>query len=138
MKITILFCNFSCCINFLQLLILLLSGQWRPFTLMFSKKRFDILSQSLVLSITKKVISHFLALGQQLLIGQCNKHKLRNRIAYFICQCKNYSWLYSWRLRDTFFDCFSHLFPPFDFQHFSAFYGILSKFLPLFILISQF
>ena len=42
------------------------SGHWRPFTLMFfSKKRFDMLSQCHVPSITKKVISYSLVLEQQ-------------------------------------------------------------------------
>ena len=45
----------------------------------------------------------------------------------------NMTW--DWKLwgRDNFFGFFSHLFSPLDFKHFSVFYGILSKFLPLFL-----
>ena len=41
---------------------------YSPFTLLFSKKRFDMLGQSLVPSITKSVISYSLRLEQQPLI----------------------------------------------------------------------
>ena len=46
-----------------------LSGHCRPFTLMFFEKSFGMLSQCLVTSITKKVISYLLVLGQQPLTG---------------------------------------------------------------------
>ena len=36
--------------------------------------------------------------------------------------------------RDKAFGSFSHLFSPFDFRHFSVFYGILSKFIPFFLI----
>ena len=41
---------------------------WRPFTLMFFKKRFDMLSRCILPSIIKKVIFYSLVLGQQTLI----------------------------------------------------------------------
>ena len=41
------------------------SGHWRPFTLIFFKTRDDMLSQCLVLPITKKVIFYKLVLRQQ-------------------------------------------------------------------------
>ena len=45
------------------------SGHGPPFTLMLFKKRFDMLSQSILPSITKKVNSYSLDLGQQPLIA---------------------------------------------------------------------
>ena len=62
-------------------------------------------------------------------------YKLRTSMAYFICKCKNYSWLIicimTWHLNFVAeIKCFSHLFSSFDFQHFFVFYGILSEFLP--------
>ena len=44
------------------------SGHWRPFILIFFKTRDDMLSQCLVLPITKKVIFYKLVLRQQPLI----------------------------------------------------------------------
>ena len=41
---------------------------WRPFTLMFFKKGFDMLSRYFLPSMTKKVIFYSLVLGQQPLI----------------------------------------------------------------------
>ena len=58
---------------------------WRPVTLMFFKKTFGMLSQCLVLSITKKVSSYSLVLGQHPLTAL----QIQNFIKVFQCILKS-------------------------------------------------